>query len=131
FPSIAIFDVEYRNEGASRLTIQGWENNQYSISSLPATSGPAFWSYQSGSYEKRPNWILPLHAGFRQENYLGMNASDYGGGTPIIDGWRKDVGVAVGNIEPGPRLISLPISMPDAGHARFAVRASRDRTLEP
>lgn len=28
---------------------------------------PAFWSYQSGSYEKRPNWILPLHTSFQQE----------------------------------------------------------------
>ena len=32
-------------------------------------TAPAFWSYQSGSYEKRPNWIVPLHAGFHQQNY--------------------------------------------------------------
>jgi alpha-galactosidase len=131
FPSIAVFDVEYRNEGASRLTIQGWANHQYAISSLPTTSGPAFWSYQSGSYEKRPNWILPLHAGFRQENYLGMNASDYGGGTPIVDVWRKDVGLAVGHLEPVPRLISLPVSMPTGRSARVAVRSNREQTLEP
>jgi alpha-galactosidase len=93
-------------------------------------SGPAFWSYQSGSYEKRPNWVLPLRAGFKQENYLGMNASDYGGGTPIVDVWRKDVGLAVGHVEPGPRLISLPVSMPDARHARVAVRSNKERTLE-
>ena len=89
----------------------------------PTAHGPAFWSYQSGSYEKRPNWVLPLRAGFKQENYLGMNASDYGGGTPIVDVWRKDVGLAVGHIEPGPRLISLPVSMPEARHARVAVRS--------
>ena len=131
FPSIAVFDVEYTNEGAARITIRGWANQQYSLSARVTTPGPAFWSYQSGSYEKRPNWVLPLRPGFRQDNYLGMNASDYGGGTPIIDVWRKDVGLAVGHIEPGPRLISLPVSMPDATHARVAVRSSHQQTLDP
>jgi alpha-galactosidase len=131
FPSIAIFEVEYTNEGAPPLAIRGWANHQYLLRSPPAAGGPPFWSYQSGSYEKRPDWVLPLHPGFRQENYLGMNASDYGGGTPIVDVWRKDVGLAVGHVEPGPRLISLPVSMPDARHARLAVRSTRDRTLEP
>jgi alpha-galactosidase len=131
FPSLAIFDVEYSNEGTSRIAIRGWTNHQYSLTSQAARPGPAFWSYQSGSYEKRPDWVLPLRPGFRQENYLGMNASDYGGGTPIVDVWRKDVGLAVGHVEPGPRLISLPVSMPDARHARLAVRSIRERTLEP
>jgi alpha-galactosidase len=135
FPSIAIFDVEYTNQGATTLTVRGWTNNQYRLSALSAkgaaSAGPAFWSYQSGSYEKRPNWVLPLHPGFRQENYLGMNASDYGGGTPIVDVWRKDVGLAVGHVEPVPRLISLPVSMPDAGHAQVAVHSTREQTLEP
>jgi alpha-galactosidase len=131
FPSIAIFEVEYKNEGATRLSIRGWANHQYLLNSPPAAGSPAFWSYQSGSYEKRPNWVLPLHAGFRQQNYLGMNASDYGGGTPIVDVWRKDVGLAVGHVEPGPRLISLPVSMPDARHARVAVQSAREQTLEP
>jgi len=131
FPSIAIFDVKYSNQGATPITIRGWTNNQYSLTSLSAAQGPAFWSYQSGSYEKRPNWVLPLRPGFRQENYLGMNASDYGGGSPIVDVWRKDVGLAVGDVEPGPRLISLPVSMPDAHHARIAVSSNKQRTLDP
>ena len=131
FPSIAIFDVAYTNEGAAPIAIRGWANHQYSINSASVASGPAFWSYQSGSYEKRPNWVLPLHAGFKQENFLGMNASDYGGGTPIIDVWRKDVGLAIGHVEPGPRLISLPIFMPDAHHVRVAIRSHRRQTLDP
>ncbi len=131
FPSMAIFDVAYKNEGTASVTIRSWANQQYSLSAKPAASGPTFWSYQSGSYEKRPNWVLPLRVGFKQENYLGMNASDYGGGTPIVDVWRKDVGLAVGHVEPGPRLISLPVSMPDARHAHVAVRSNRERRLEP
>jgi alpha-galactosidase len=131
FPSMAIFEVEYTNHGAAPLTIQGWTNNHYTLRATATKTAPAFWSYQSGSYEKRPNWIVPLHTGFRQENYLGMNASDYGGGTPIIDVWRKDVGLAVGHIEPVPRLISLPVSMPDATHATVAVQSKKEQTLQP
>jgi alpha-galactosidase len=131
FPSLAIFDVEYTNTGTAALSIRSWTNHQYSLISLPTALGPAFWSYQSGSYEKRPDWVLPLRPGFRQDNYLGMNASDYGGGTPIVDVWRKDIGLAVGHVEPGPRLISLPVSMPDARHAGMAVRSHKDRTLGP
>ncbi|HSZ00589.1 MAG TPA: glycoside hydrolase family 36 protein, partial [Terriglobales bacterium] len=131
FPSLAIFDVEYSNAGTAPLSIRSWSNNQYSLISFPTARGPAFWSYQSGSYKKRPDWVLPLRPGFRQENYLGMNASDYGGGTPIVDVWRKDIGLAVGHVEPGPRLISLPVSMPDARHARVAVRSNKERTIEP
>jgi alpha-galactosidase len=130
FPSIAVFEVEYTNQGATPLTLRGWSNNHYSLRASAAAT-PAFWSYQSGSYEKRPNWIVPLHTGFHQQNYLGMNASDYGGGTPIIDVWRKDVGLAVGHIEPVPRLIELPVTMPDATHATVAVSSKREQTLQP
>jgi len=134
FPSTAVYDVEYANQGSSPVHIRGWANHQYSLRALKAKSGKmaeaAFWSYQSGSYEKRPNWVLPLRPGFQQGNFLGMNASDYGGGTPIVDVWRKDVGLAVGHVEPGPRLISLPVSMPDGMHAHVAVRAKRDVTLQ-
>jgi alpha-galactosidase len=130
FPSLAIFDVTYTNERPAPLEIHGWSNHQYSLRADPGTRGPAFWSYQSGSYEKRPNWVLPLRAGFRQENFLGMNASDYGGGIPIVDVWRKDLGLAVGHVERGPRLISLPVTMPDAHHARVAVRSTRRQALK-
>ncbi len=131
FPSIAVFEVEYKNQGAAPFVVRGWANGQYGLRALVPKIGPAFWSYQSGSYEKRPDWVLPLHPGFRQANYLGMNASDYGGGTPIVDIWTKDMGLAVGHIEPVPRLISLPVSMPDARHARVAVRFTRTETLQP
>jgi len=133
FPSIAVFDVEYTNQGAAPLGIRGWVNQQYRLRGLPVKSGngPAFWSYQSGSYEKRPDWVLPLHTGFHQENYLGMNASDYGGGTPIVDVWRRDVGLAVGHVEPRPRLVSLPVAMTDPSRASVAVRSNRKQSLAP
>ena len=46
-----------------------------------------------------------------------MNATDYGGGTPVADVWRRDIGIAVGHLERAPKLVSLPVTMPDATHA--------------
>jgi alpha-galactosidase len=129
FPAMAFFDVQYTNTGTSKVAIKSWTNNAYTVNAQRGAGSPAFWSYQSGSYEKRPNWILPLHAKFQQENYQGMNASDYGGGTPIVDVWRRDVGIAVGHVELRPKLVSLPVSMPDPAHARIAVRFSKAISL--
>jgi alpha-galactosidase len=130
FPTMAFFDVRYTNSGPAKLAVKSWTNNAYAVNAQRDRSAPAFWSYQSGSYEKRPNWIVPLHANFRQENYLGMNAADYGGGTPIVDVWRRDVGVAVGHVEPRPKLVSLPVAMPDAAHATIAVNYRYATTLK-
>jgi alpha-galactosidase len=131
FPNLAVFDVSYTNTGKSQLKVLEWNNNSYTIDAQHGTAKIPFWSFQSGSYERRPNWLVPLHTGFTQQNYLGMNASDYGGGTPIVDVWRKDVGIGVGHVDPRPRLISLPVSMPSARQARIGVQYRHDQTLEP
>ena len=131
FPNLAVFDVSYTNLGKSQLKILEWSNNDYTIDAQRVSSLAPFWSFQSGSYERRPNWLVPLHAGFSQQNYLGMNASDYGGGTPIIDVWRRDVGIGVGDVEAVPRLISLPVSMPNARQARISVQYRHDRSMQP
>jgi alpha-galactosidase len=131
FPNLAVFDVSYTNIGKSELTILEWNNNAYTIDAPHAPAELPFWSFQSGSYERRPNWIVPLRIGFSQENYLGMNASDYGGGTPIVDVWRRDVGIGIGLVEPRPRLISLPVSMPNAREAQVSVQYRRDLSLLP
>jgi alpha-galactosidase len=131
FPNLAVFDVSYTNIGKSELTILEWNNNAYTIDAQHAPAEVPFWSFQSGSYQRRPNWLVPLRTGFYQENYLGMNASDYGGGTPIVDVWRRDVGIGVGLVEPRPRLISLPVSMPNARQAQVSVQYRRDQSLLP
>ena len=131
FPRIAIFHVEYTNTGTTDLQITGWTNQHYSITAGTSPAQPAFWSYQSGSYENRPDWVLPLKPGFKQENYMGMNATDYGGGTPVVDVWRRDVGIAVGHLEPAPKLVSLPVTMPDPTHATVGVEYKRNFVLKP
>ena len=131
FPNLAIFDVSYTNTGQFPLKILEWNNNNYTIDAHSRPTDIPFWSFQSGSYERRPNWIVPLKTGFSQQNYLGMNASDYGGGTPIVDVWRRDAGIGVGHVESRPRLISLPVSMPNARQAQVSVQYRHEQSLPP
>ncbi|NWG14798.1 MAG: alpha-galactosidase [Acidobacteria bacterium] len=130
YPGTAIMQVRYTNTGRSPLQIDKWTGHHYMIRS-PRQEAAPFWSFQAGSYENRPAWVVPLKAGFRQDNYQGMNATDYGGGTPVVDVWRRDGGIGVGHIELVPKLVSLPVSMPDESTAELAITYACNRTLEP
>ncbi|HLH03348.1 MAG TPA: glycoside hydrolase family 36 protein [Bryobacteraceae bacterium] len=126
-----VINVRYLNRSGHAVHISSWRNAAYTISAGDRKNGTAFWSLQSGSYEKRPDWVVPLKPGFAQENYLGMNADDYGGGTPVVDVWRPDVGLAVGHDELTPQLVSEPVAMPSADHATLAIEAKENVTLRP
>ncbi len=107
FPGIAIFRVSYINCGEQDILVKNWVNHQYSIQAQ--TDAPGFWSFQGSSSDAREDWVLPVNQGFYQENFMGMNQSDYGGGIPVTDIWRRDGGIAVGHLEMVPREVSLPV----------------------
>lgn len=108
YPGFLITKVTYTNTGTDTVIVTGWMNNYYKF--LPAENvQPYYWSFQGATYEDRRDWIQPVNKGFQQENYMGMNASDYGGGTPVADLWRPDVGIAVGHLENTPKLVSIPV----------------------
>jgi alpha-galactosidase len=131
FPRLALVSTRYRNVGPMELKVGGWTSDAHALSAAGPAAKPPFWSFQSGSYPSRPDWVLPLQKGFAQENFLGMNGSDYGGGTPVVDVWRRDAGIAVGHAEVVPKLVSLPVAMPTRTEATLAVREKRERTLLP
>jgi len=130
FPRMVLYSVTYENIGSEAVHIDTWTNNDYKIVSDPNQEKKEFWSYQSGSYENRPDWVLPVSAGFKQENFMGMNDTDYGGGTPVSDVWRKDAGLAVGHVEMVPKLVSLPVEMDDSTGAHIRVDYKVDRELK-
>ncbi len=74
--------------------------------------------------------MQPVEPGFAQDNFLGMEASDYGGGTPIVDVWRRDGGLAVGHVETTPKRVSLPVQG-QRGSVRVAVCGREKRDLKP
>ena len=131
FPTMLFVNVEYKNTGTTNLNVSGWVNGRHLLSADSKQSSPPFWSLQNGSYEKRPDWVVPLTAPFHQQNYLGMNASDYGGGTPVIDVWRPDVGMAIGHDELAPKLVSFPTNMADNQSVTMEMQYNHPQILRP
>ena len=90
---------------------------------------PPFWSYCGSTHADRRDWVQPVRPGFAQPNFMGMEASDYGGGTPIVDVWRPDRGLAVGHLELTPVLVSLPLRC-DASGVDLAITQPIERVLQ-
>jgi len=107
FPDAAYFNVQYINKSNKNLPVIKWVNNEYNV--IPSNDTTKFWSFQGSSHADRRDWIQKIKPGFYEKNFMGMNASDYGGGIPVIDLWRKDAGIAIGNTETVAKLVSLPI----------------------
>jgi len=123
-PGLAMLTVSYRNFSGHDARIERWCAAAHRLS--PGTGGADYWCFSGASYEDRRDWVQRATPGFTQRNFMGMNASDYGGGTPVADVWRRDVGLAVGHVEPRPQLLSLPIDVTAAG-ARVAVESDTAR----
>jgi len=98
-PGFAVLQTRYRNLGDAPLRVAGWRNVAHELADAP----DGFWSFAGATHTDRRDWVRPLGAGFDQRNTLGMDSSDYGGGIPMADIWRRDVGLAVGHVDPGAR----------------------------
>lgn len=126
YPGMALLRVEYRNATSAPLAVTGWRSAAHA---LPGASAD-FWTFSGATHEDRRDWLAPMNDGFDQRNTLSMAASDYGGGIPVADVWRRDVGLAVGHVEPKPRLLDLPVRK-TAGGAVIAIESTRKTTLAP
>ena len=122
-PSTLIVRVIYTNESKEDVAVNGWSVCGLKVKT--AGDDPCFWSFQGQSTEERDDWIRPVGDGFFQQNYMGMNNSDYGGGVPVVCLWRRDAGVMVGHLEPHPELVSLPVSK-KAGEAFATVGIEKE-----
>jgi alpha-galactosidase len=125
FSDAAYFEVSYINRDKRSFKVIKWVNNDYSL--IPSKQSPNFWSFQGSSSSARADWILKVNSGFYQKNFMGMNDADYGGGIPVTDLWRPDVGIAVGHVEKVPRLVSLPVNYDvNKGKAEISVEYEYD-----
>lgn len=141
YPGFAIQRVTYRNLSAHPVRVRGWTNSATKL--LAANSagptagearsddtGPVFWSFCGSTHSDRRDWVQPVRPGFSQQNYMGMSSSDYGGGTPIVDIWRRDGGLAIGHLEPVPELVSLPVNRRADG-VELSITCAVERSIPP
>jgi alpha-galactosidase len=133
YPGLAVCQVTYRNASAAAVTLQEWRSADLELQEVKASGQvdePAFWSYCGSTHADRRDWVQPVKAGFTQDNFLGMTASDYGGGIPVVDVWRRDCGIAIGHLESRPRLLSLPVQRTGQG-VQLAISGKMKTQLAP
>ncbi|MEX0681162.1 MAG: glycoside hydrolase family 36 protein [Balneolales bacterium] len=132
YPSVAVFNVSYENIGNEPVTVREWVSHNYQMpNNTPETYSHSFWSYQSESTSRRNDWVLPVGEGFSQQNYMGMNNSDYGGGTPVLSLWGPEAGLAIGHLEMVPKLISMPVNMASNDYVDFRILYDKEEELQP
>ena len=119
FPGMAIVETRYINRGRP-LTVKSVSQNV-----VPVAADSLVWSFEPSSTSARADWILPVRPGFEQQNYLGMNNTDYGGGIPMVSLWRRDGGVSAGLVEPVLKMISMPVAWTE-GEACATLGLRRD-----
>lgn len=132
YAGLAVLRITYRNRSQAALPVLGWRQ---AALRLPAggkatAQEPAFFSYCGSTHADRRDWVQPLSAHFTQENDMGMSASDYGGGTPIVDVWRREAGVAIGHLSLTPEAVAIPLAR-SADGVSLAMSASCEHTLAP
>jgi alpha-galactosidase len=111
YPGAALMTVRYRNVGKQPLTIARWWSASHTLLAHPRGA----WTFAGSSHPDRRDWVQRVTPDFQQRNYMGMNGSDYGSGTPMAAVWRPDVGLAVAHVERVPRLVALPVASQPGG----------------
>jgi len=145
YPGLAVYQVSFRNLGREPLAIQGWTQLDLTVpheavphDTAPHEAGPReaakgaeplFWSFCGSTHSDRRDWVQPVRVGFQQENFMGMEASDYGGGTPIVDVWRRTGGLAIGHLETTPKIVSLPLTCGES-ELKLSMTAKTKETLK-
>lgn len=128
-PGVALIEVAFINHSERPLEIQGWTVGAHQLLAAPRHAG-GWWTYSGATHQDRRDWVQPLKRGFEQRNFMGMNASDYGGGTPVVDVWRRELGVAIGHLDKLPRLVSLPVKAV-GDRVEISLRGDEPVTLAP
>jgi alpha-galactosidase len=121
-----VMKVTYTNMSGAELAVTGWRSGAHELLEHP----DGFYTFSGTTYTNRRDWVRRMTDGFEQKNSLGMDSSDYGGGTPVATIWRRDAGLSVGHVEPVARIMRLPVRK-TANGASIAVEADTPRTLKP
>ncbi|MEU5565451.1 glycoside hydrolase family 36 protein [Micromonospora musae] len=121
-----VMRVTYTNRSGANLKVTGWRSGAHQLLAKPG----GFYTFSGTTYEDRRDWVQPVTEDFDQKNSLGMDSSDYGGGTPMASVWRSGGGISVGHVEPVAKILRLPVRKTAVG-ASIAVEGDIVRTLKP
>ncbi|MBN2288729.1 MAG: alpha-galactosidase [Candidatus Glassbacteria bacterium] len=117
FPAVVVAGAEFKNVSRVPARIDRLAGNCYRLDRRlldPEAPSWKFASYQGAAYLwGRDYSLIWIDSGFEQKNFMGlkdrMDTEGEGGGTPLVDLWAPELGLAVACAEPGPRWVSLPV----------------------
>ncbi|MDQ1035401.1 hypothetical protein QFZ75_001817 [Streptomyces sp. V3I8] len=121
-----VMKATYTNRSSTALKVTGWRNAAHELLEIPG----GFHTFSGTTHTDRRDWVTPVKDGYVQENSLGMDSSDYGGGTPLATVWRRGAGLSVGHVEPVATILRMPVRKTAAG-ASIAIQDDTARTLKP
>ena len=125
FPDVVVVAPHLKNAGSSSaVTVSQFGQGAMRLAAgVPqdVKKDVLFWSLQGGGYVWGGDYVLPVRVGFRQDNYTGPKGKGNGGGVPLVDLWRPEMGVAVALLDPKPALAWVPVSADTQGMADVEV----------
>jgi alpha-galactosidase len=131
YPDVVVLRSRFTNRAQAATVIDEVNQGGLDLVVREARPGaPLFWSLQGGGYKWGADFILPLDAGFQQDNYTGPKGNGNGGGFPMVDLWRPEMGVAVALLETKPALAWVPVVV-SSGGARVHVTTRPSARIAP
>jgi len=135
FPNVLLSTVEYKNTGASEITIEKSVNQRRRLNAR-LDDGKAkpweMWSFHGASYDWGKDDVVKLTPAFSQPNVMGEMVKDgYGGGIPVVAFWTRQVGEAVGHVETIPISAAIPAKVARDGRVDAEVDYAANITLKP
>jgi len=118
FPFSVFSQVKYTNQGRQPIRIEAMVSNRFVIDRRLVDSTAASWdfaSYQGVSLHwGRDYSLIRTLPDMKRKNFLGTtvmeNGQTTGGGTPLIDLWTPQLGLALASAENKPQWISMPVN---------------------
>jgi len=117
FPEVVIGSAEFTNLGEQTLRIDEIVGNYYRLDRRLVSPGAPAWrfaSYQGAAYRWGHDYsLIWIESDTDRRNFMGIDqlsgSGGEGGGTPLVDLWTPECGLAVAGVEPQPEWISLPV----------------------
>ena len=117
FPEVVIGSAQFTNLGKQTLVIDEVVGNYYCLDRRLVDPGAPAWrfaSYQGAAYRWGCDYsLIWIESDTDRRNFMGTGSlsgsGGEGGGTPLVDLWTPECGLAVAGAETSPQWISLPV----------------------
>jgi alpha-galactosidase len=135
FPNFAVVSTSYKNAGQSEVKLDRVlaQRHEIDASLADANAKPyQMWSFQGSSIDWGKDEILPISAGYKQQNVMGAPVNQgHGGGVPVNAFWTRNVGLAIGHLETIPLVLDMPVQVGKDQRVQTAIKINDPGSLRP